>query len=53
MGSGEVSQMLADLNLPPPQDRRKDDRQTFLFNVVEGLVPAMQYHEFMTPRKKP
>ena len=46
---GCVSQMLAELNLPPLQDRRKTNRLTFFFKVVEGLVPAMQSHGFLTP----
>ena len=44
-----VSQMLAELNLPPLQDRRKANRLTFLYKVVEGLVPAMQSHDYLTP----
>ena len=47
---GCVSQMLAKLNLSPLQDRRKANRLTFLFKVVEGLVPAMQsHHDYLTP----
>ena len=46
---GCVSQMLAELNLPPLQDRRKANRLTFFFKVVEGLVPAMQSNDFLTP----
>ena len=42
---GCVSQMLAELNLPPLQDRRKANRLTFFFKVV----PAMQSHDFLTP----
>ena len=41
--------MLAELNLPPLQDRRKANRLTFLYKVVEGLVPAMQSHDYLTP----
>ena len=44
-----VSQMLAELNLPPLQDRRKANKLTFFFKVVEGLVPAMQSHDYLTP----
>ena len=46
---GCVSQMLAELNLQPLQDRRKAKRLTFFFKVVEGLVPAMQFHDYLTP----
>ena len=45
---GCVSQMLAELNLPPLQDRRKANRLIFLYKVVEGLVPAMQSHDYLT-----
>ena len=38
-----------ELNLPPLQDRRKANRVTFFFKMVEGLVPAMQSHDFLTP----
>ena len=41
--------MLAELNLPPLQDRRKANRLTFLYKVVEVLVPAMQSHDYLTP----
>ena len=44
-----MSQMLAELNLPPLQDRRKANRLTFFFKVVKGLVPAMQSHDYLTP----
>ena len=45
---GCVSQMLAELNLPPLQDRWKANRLTF-FKVVEGPVPAMQSCDYLTP----
>ena len=44
-----VTQMLADLHLPPLQDRRKANRLVFFFKVVEGLVPALQTHDYLTP----
>ena len=46
---GCVSPVLAELNLPPLQDRRKANRLSFFFKMVEGLVPAMQSHDFFTP----
>ena len=46
---GCVSQMLAELNLPPLQDRRKANRLTFIYKVVEGLMPAVQSHDYLTP----
>ena len=42
---GCVTQMLSDLHLPPLRDRRKANR----FKVVEGLVPALQTHDYLTP----
>ena len=40
--------MLAELKLPPLQDRRNANRLTFFSKVVEGLIPAMQSHDFLT-----
>ena len=45
---GCVSQMWTELNLPSLQDRRKSSRQVFFFKVVEGLVPLIQSHDFLT-----
>ena len=41
--------MLTDLHLAPLQDRRKANHLVFFFKVVEGLVPALQTHDYLTP----
>ena len=46
---GCVTQMLRDLHLPPLQDRRKANRLVLFFKVVEGLVPTLQTHDYLTP----
>ena len=46
---GCVCQMLARLSLPPLKERKRANRLIFFFKVVEGLVPAMQSHNFLTP----
>ena len=46
---GSVTRMLADLDLDTLQERRKELRLTFLFNVVEGLVPAIRAAEYLEP----
>ena len=46
---GCVMQMLTELRLPPLQDRRKANRLVFFYNVVEGLVLALQCHDYLTP----
>jgi hypothetical protein len=38
---GAVTNMLNDLDLPTLQDRRTNAILVFLYNVVEGLVPAI------------
>ena len=46
---GHVTEMLKNLDLPLLQERRKDMRLIFLFKVVEGLVPAIPSHRYLTP----
>ena len=42
--------MLADLQLPSLQDRRKTNQLiVFLYNMVKGQVPMLQSHDFLTP----
>ena len=41
--------MLADLDLDTLQERRKELRLTFLFKVVEGLMPAIPAAEYLEP----
>ena len=46
---GSITRMLADLDLDTLQERRKELRLTFLFKVVEGLVPAIPAAEYLEP----
>ena len=39
--TGCMTRMLKDLDLPTLQQRRKELRLTFLFKIVEGMVPAI------------
>ena len=43
--------MLREHNIPSLQSRRKDQRLTYMYRVVEGLVPAVPAQEYLTPRK--
>ena len=45
---GSMQKLLLKLDLPPLQVRRQQLRLTFLFKVVEGLVPAMPPEHFFT-----
>ena len=49
---GCVTKMLQDLDLSSLQDRRKNNRLAFFYKMVEGLVPAMPCHDFLTPVRK-
>ena len=44
---GSITKMLADLDLQILQERRKELRLTFLFKVVEGLVPAIPSPDYL------
>ena len=46
---GSITKMLTNLELQTLQERRKESRLTFLFKVVEGLVPAIQPSEYLVP----
>jgi len=48
---GCVTDMLNRLELIPLEDRRKNLRLTFMYKVVEGLVPAIAAPDFLTPFK--
>ena len=39
--TGCVGHMLQELNLPPLQERRKQQRLTTLYKIVKGHIPAM------------
>jgi hypothetical protein len=48
---GCVTKMLQDLELQSLQSRRKANRLTFLYKVVEGRVPAIPGHDILTPTR--
>ena len=41
--------MLQELNLPPLQERRKQQRLTTPYKIVKGHIPAMPPENFLTP----
>ena len=41
--------MLQELNLPPLQERRKQQRLTALYKIVKGQIPAMPPESFLMP----
>ena len=45
--SGCVTNMLKELELKPPQERRKHIRLTMFYKVVEGLVPAIAPEDYL------
>ena len=45
---GSMTNMLKNLDLPVLQQRRKELRLTFLFKIVEGLVPAIPKKDYVT-----
>ena len=47
--TGCVGHMLQELNLPPLQERRKQQRLTTLYKIVKGHIPAMPPENFLTP----
>ena len=46
---GCVTAMLRELDLDPLQDRRRHQRLTFLYKVVEGHVPAINLEHYLQP----
>ena len=46
---GCVSAMLTSLELPPLQTRRKHQRLTTFYKIVEDRLPALPPHSFLTP----
>ncbi|KAH3784146.1 hypothetical protein DPMN_162098 [Dreissena polymorpha] len=49
---GCVTSTLKYMKNPALQERRKAKRLTFFSKVVEGLVPVLSYHDFLTPFRK-
>ena len=48
---GSMTKMLKDLSLPSLHDRRRELRLSFLYKIIEGLVPAIPSAEYLTPHK--
>ena len=48
---GSVIRLRERTGLPPLQLRRQHLRLTLFYRVVEGLVPALPPHQFLTPQK--
>ena len=49
---GSVTRLLERTGLPPLQLRGQHLRLTLFYRVVEGLVPALPPHQFLTPQKQ-
>ena len=49
---GCVTNMLASLELPSLEHRRKINKLIFMYKVVEGLVPAIPPEKFLKPAKQ-
>ena len=47
--TGCVGHILQELNLPPLQERRKQQWLTTLYKIVQGHIPAMPPENFLTP----
>ena len=50
--TGCVRHMLQELNLPPLQECRKQQRLTTLYKIVKGHIPAMPPESFLTPAER-
>lgn len=48
---GSVTKLLEKTGLQTLQKRRQNQRLTMFYRVVEGLVPALPPHQFLTPQK--
>ena len=44
-----MTNMLQSLELPTLQQRRKEDRLSFLFKISQGSVPAIPKEEYLIP----
>ena len=47
--TGCVGHMLQELNMPPLQEHRKQQRPTTLYKIVKGHIPAVPPENFLTP----
>ena len=48
---GCVTEMMRDLGLPTPEERRRQLRLTFLYKVVEGHVPAINIEHYLKSQR--
>ena len=48
---GSMTKMLRDLDLPLLQTRRQHQRLIFFYKVVEGQIPAILPHEYISHQK--
>ena len=48
---GSMTKMLGDLDLPLLQTRRQHQRLKFFYKVVEGQIPAIPPHEYISHQK--
>ena len=46
-----VTTMLANLNLDTLDNKRRDQRQTFMYKTVRGSIPALPTETFFRPQK--
>ena len=46
---GSVTNMQKELNLPTLQERRKEKRLCFLYNIQKGTVPAIDKNDYLKP----
>ena len=46
---GSVTKMLADLDLPSLQERRRENRLCLLYKIDRGLVPAIDKNTYLKP----
>ena len=49
---GCVTEMLISLRLPTLQDRRRDQRLSLMYKVVEGHVPAINKDDYIQPQRQ-
>ena len=49
--TGSVTTMLTNLNLDTLDNRRRDQRLTFMYRTVRGSIPALPTETFFRPQK--
>ena len=48
---GSTTKMLKELELQSLSDRRKDKRLNYLYKIEQGMVPAINPNNYLTPIK--